>query len=89
MSGSTAVVPVVIVGGGPCGLAAAVSTKQAGIDAVVLEAGCVVNSIMGYPTYISFFSTAEKLSIGMPFSMRSGGKMCTLIPGLWTSTYRF
>ena len=67
MSGSTAVVPVVIVGGGPCGLAAAVSMKQAGIDAVVLEAGCVVNSIMGYPTYISFFSTAEKLSIGMPF----------------------
>jgi thioredoxin reductase (NADPH) len=67
MTSSTEIVPVVIIGGGPCGLAAAVSMKQAGIDAVVLEAGCVVNSIVGYPTYINFFSTAEKLSIGMPF----------------------
>jgi thioredoxin reductase (NADPH) len=58
---------VVIIGGGPCGLAAAVSLKQAGIRAVVIEAGCVVQSIVGYPTYINFFSTAEKLSIGMPF----------------------
>lgn len=70
MSAATAaadVLPVIIIGGGPCGLAAAVSLRQAGIPVVVLEAGCVVNSIASYPTYISFFSTAEKLAIGMPF----------------------
>src|SRR6476661_5331215 len=59
---------LVIVGGGPCGLAAAVSAQRAGLKAIVLEAGVVVSTIAAYPTYTRFFSTAEKLTIGgLPF----------------------
>lgn len=59
---------LVIVGGGPCGLAAAISAQQAGLRAVVIEAHAVVSTIAHYPTYARFFSTAEKLSLGdMPF----------------------
>jgi thioredoxin reductase (NADPH) len=59
---------LVIVGGGPCGLAAAVSAQRAGLRAVVIESGVVVSTIAAYPTYVRFFSTAEKLSIGgLPF----------------------
>jgi thioredoxin reductase (NADPH) len=56
--------PVCIIGAGPCGLAAAIALKQAGIPAVVTEQGCLVSSVAQYPTYITFFSTAEKISIG-------------------------
>lgn len=59
---------IVIVGGGPCGLAAAVSAQRAGIRPLVIESGVVVSTIAEYPTYVRFFSTAEKLSIGgLPF----------------------
>ena len=59
---------LVIVGGGPCGLAAAISAQRAGLRALVLEAEVVVSTISRYPTYVRFFSTAEKLSIGgLPF----------------------
>ena len=59
---------VVIVGGGPCGLAAAVSAQRVGLRPLVIEGGVVVSSIAAYPTYARFFSTAEKLSIGgLPF----------------------
>ncbi len=59
---------LVIVGGGPCGLAVAVSAQRAGLRAQVIESGVVVSTIAAYPTYVRFFSTAEKLSIGgLPF----------------------
>ena len=59
---------VVIVGAGPCGLAAAIAIERAGWHALVIEASCVVSSIAGYPTYLTFFSTAERIEIGgMPF----------------------
>ena len=59
---------LVIVGGGPCGLAAAVSAQRAGLRAQVIESGVVVSTIAAYPIYVRFFSTAEKLSIGgLPF----------------------
>lgn len=59
---------VVVVGAGPCGLAAAISLGRAGFRAVVFDQGCVVSSITQYPTYATFFSTAEKLSLGgLPF----------------------
>jgi thioredoxin reductase (NADPH) len=61
-------VDVVIVGAGPCGLAAAVTMRGAGLNAVVVDGGAVVSTITAYPTYVKFFSTAEKLSIGgLPF----------------------
>src|SRR5881275_3223588 len=59
---------LVIVGGGPCGLAAAVSAQRAGLRALVIEGSVVVSTIAAYPTYVRFFSTAEKLTIGgLPF----------------------
>jgi thioredoxin reductase (NADPH) len=61
-------VDVLIVGGGPCGLAAAIAAQRAGLRTVVLESEVIVNTIAHYPTYVRFFSTAEKLGIGdLPF----------------------
>lgn len=59
---------LVIVGAGPCGLAAAVSAQRAGLRVQVVESGVVVSTIAAYPTYARFFSTAEKLGIAdLPF----------------------
>jgi thioredoxin reductase (NADPH) len=57
-----------IIGGGPCGLGAAIALERAGIRATVFDRSCVVSSIASYPIYMTFFSTAEKISIGgLPF----------------------
>lgn len=58
------VLPVAIVGAGPCGLSAAVALGDAGIAAVVFDKGCLVQSIADYPTNLTMFSTPEKLTIG-------------------------
>lgn len=59
---------VIIVGGGPCGLAAAISLQNIGLSPVIIEKGNVVEAIYKYPTHQTFFSTSEKLAIGdVPF----------------------
>jgi len=59
---------IIIVGGGPCGLAAAISLKEIGKNPLIIEKGNVVNAIYHYPTHQTFFSTSEKLEIGeVPF----------------------
>ncbi|MTH52201.1 YpdA family putative bacillithiol disulfide reductase [Bacillus mangrovi] len=55
---------VIIVGGGPCGLAAAIALKNTGIDPLIIEKGNIVNAIYHYPTHQTFFSSSEKLEIG-------------------------
>lgn len=61
-------VDAVIVGGGPCGLSAAIELQQIGLEPVVIEKGNIVNAIYNYPTHQTFFSTSEKLAIGdVPF----------------------
>ncbi|HYV53624.1 MAG TPA: YpdA family putative bacillithiol disulfide reductase [Chitinophagaceae bacterium] len=60
--------PVIIIGGGPIGLACALEAKKAGLSYVVLEKGCLVNSLYNYPVNMTFFSTSERLEIGgVPF----------------------
>src|ERR1700682_1288578 len=59
---------LVIVGAGPCGLAAATSAQKAGPPPLVIESQVAVSTIAAYPAYVRFFSTAEKLAIGeLPF----------------------
>jgi thioredoxin reductase (NADPH) len=59
---------LLIIGAGPCGLAAAIAAQRAGLSAVVVDAHAVVSTITQYPYYVRFFSTAEKLAIGgLPF----------------------
>ena len=61
-------VDAIIIGGGPCGLSAAIELQNIGINPIVIEKGNVVNAIYNYPTHQTFFSTSEKLAIGdVPF----------------------
>lgn len=57
-------VEVLIVGGGPIGIATAISALRHGIQPLVIDAGAIVNSIAGYPPGMTFFTTAERLEIG-------------------------
>lgn len=58
----------IIIGGGPCGLSAAIEQKKKGIETLVIEKGNVVEAIYNYPTHQTFFSSSDKLSIGdVPF----------------------
>jgi thioredoxin reductase (NADPH) len=59
---------VVIIGGGPIGLACGIRAKKAGLKYVILEKGVLVNSLYNYPVNMTFFSTSERLEIGgVPF----------------------
>jgi thioredoxin reductase (NADPH) len=55
---------VVVVGAGPTGLACGIELKRRGVAAIMLDKGCVVNSIYNYPTNLVFFTTPELLEIG-------------------------
>ena len=59
---------IIIIGGGPIGLACALEAKKAGLDYLIVEKGCLVNSLYNYPANMTFFSTSERLEIGgIPF----------------------
>ena len=60
---------VIIVGAGPAGLAAAIAAKKAGLTYQILEKAALVNSLLHYPTEMTFFTTPELMEIGgMPFT---------------------
>ncbi|HMK20878.1 MAG TPA: YpdA family putative bacillithiol disulfide reductase, partial [Terriglobales bacterium] len=60
---------VLIIGAGPTGLACAIEVQKIGLKALVLDKGCMVNSIYNYPTKMTFFTTPELLEIGdIPFA---------------------
>lgn len=59
---------VIIIGSGPIGLATAIELKRKGIESLIIERGCLVNSIYNYPVNMTFFSTSDRLEIGnIPF----------------------
>ena len=59
---------IIIIGGGPIGLACALEAKKANLSYLILEKGALVNSLFNYPVNMTFFSTSERLEIGgIPF----------------------
>ncbi|MGA2571160.1 MAG: YpdA family putative bacillithiol disulfide reductase [Terracidiphilus sp.] len=59
---------LLVVGAGPTGLACAIEAQRAGFSVVLVEKGCICNSIFHYPAHMTFFTTSERLEIGgIPF----------------------
>jgi len=57
-------IDALVVGAGPTGLACGIELQNRGVKTVLVEKGCVVNSIYHYPTNMTFFTTPELLEIG-------------------------
>ncbi len=63
------IVELLVIGAGPTGLACAIEAQRAGFTAVLVDKGCLCNSLFHYPSNMTFFTTPELLEIGnMPFS---------------------
>jgi thioredoxin reductase (NADPH) len=59
---------VLVIGAGPTGLACAIEVQKAGFSVVLIDKGCVCNSLFHYPSHMTFFTTPELLEIGgIPF----------------------
>ena len=55
---------IIIIGGGPIGMVCGIEATKAGLSYVIIEKGCLVNSLYHYPLNMTFFSTSERLEIG-------------------------
>jgi len=55
---------VIVIGAGPTGLACAIELQRRGVEVMVIDKGCLVNSLYHYPTHMTFFTTPELLEIG-------------------------
>ena len=63
------IVDLLVIGAGPTGLACAIEAQRAGFSALLVDKGCLCNSLFHYPSNMVFFTTPELLEIGdMPFS---------------------
>ena len=60
----TPLLDILIIGAGPSGLACAIEAQKCGLNAVVLDKGCITNSIFHFPAQMVFFTTPELLEIG-------------------------
>ncbi|MDT0605433.1 YpdA family putative bacillithiol disulfide reductase [Croceitalea rosinachiae] len=59
---------VIIIGGGPIGIACGLEAKKKGLSYLIIEKGPIVNSLFNYPINMQFFSSSEKLEIDeIPF----------------------
>ncbi|GER59880.1 pyridine nucleotide-disulfide oxidoreductase [Patiriisocius marinus] len=68
MDNTTKIIDVLIIGGGPIGIACALACKKNNLDYLIIEKGALTNSIFNYPLNMNFFSTSEKLEIeDIPF----------------------
>lgn len=69
MATSETLYDVLVIGAGPTGLACAIDAQRAGFSVVIVDKGCLCNSLFHYPANMTFFTTPELLEIGnMPFS---------------------
>src|ERR1700761_4067851 len=60
---------LLVIGAGPTGMACAIEAQRAGFSAVLIDKGCLCNSLFHYPANMVFFTTPELLEIGdIPFS---------------------
>ncbi len=55
---------LVVIGAGPCGIAVGAAAEKAGMSCVLFDKGCITNSLIGYPYYMTFFSTAIMMEFG-------------------------
>jgi len=55
---------IIVIGAGPVGLACAIEAKREGLTALLIDKGALVNSLVGYPAKMEFFSTPELIEIG-------------------------
>lgn len=61
---------LIVVGAGPCGIAVGAAAEKAGLSCLIFDKGCITNSLLDYPYYMTFFSTAVMLEIGgVPFTI--------------------
>ncbi|MBN09068.1 MAG: hypothetical protein CMC79_01665 [Flavobacteriaceae bacterium] len=59
---------IIIIGGGPIGMACGLACEKRDLDYYIIEKGVLVNSIFNYPLNMTFFSTSDRLEIGqIPF----------------------
>src|ERR1700712_5346625 len=66
---SLAIHDVLVIGAGPTGMACAIEAQRAGLSAVLVDKGCLCNSLFHYPAHMTFFPTPKRWEIGdMPFS---------------------
>jgi thioredoxin reductase (NADPH) len=64
---------IICIGAGPTGLATAIEAKIEGLRALVIDKGCLCNSLFHYPVNMSFFTTPERMEIGsLPMTVASG-----------------
>ena len=65
---SSTIFDVLVIGAGPTGLSCAIEAQRAGLRTVLVDKGCVCNSLFHYPSHMTFFTTSELLEIGeIPF----------------------
>ncbi|MCU1321911.1 MAG: dependent oxidoreductase [Acidobacteriaceae bacterium] len=63
------IVDLLVIGAGPTGMACAIEAQRAGFSAMMVDKGCLCNSLFHYPAHMTFFTTPELLEIGdLPFS---------------------
>jgi thioredoxin reductase (NADPH) len=61
---------LIVVGAGPCGIAVGAAARKAGVSCVLFDKGCITSSLVNYPYYMTFFSTAVMLEVGdVPFTI--------------------
>jgi thioredoxin reductase (NADPH) len=65
---------VICIGAGPTGLACAIEAKRAGMRSLVIDKGCICNSLLHYPINMMFFTTPERMEIGDLPMTTTGGK---------------